>query len=136
WQRERELRRELQHWRERFDERKWLDRAKDLLTRTRLLNEDEAFRLLRSTAMHSNLSIGQVSRSVADAARWAEALNRAGQLRMLSQRIVRLVAQRAAGVEVGRAGKLLAESEQRARENMDYLAALPQLREPEAPELV
>src|SRR5690606_35934666 len=118
WQRERALRAEAERLRERLEDRKWLDRAKDLLTRTHDLNDDEAFRLLRSTAMHSNLTIGQVSRSVADAARWAEALNRAGQLRMLSQRIVKLVAQRAAGVEVARAGRLLLESEQRVAENM------------------
>ena len=47
--------------------------------------------------MHANLRLGEVSRSVVEAAQWAEAVNRAGQLRMLSQRLARLAAQALAG---------------------------------------
>ncbi len=42
--------------------------------------------------MHTKQRIGQVSQVVIDAARYAEAVNRAGQLRMLSQRAVKLYA--------------------------------------------
>ena len=48
--------------------------------------------------MHANLRLGEVSRSVVEAAQWAQALKRAGQLRMLSQRNVRLAKQSLAGV--------------------------------------
>ena len=51
----------------------------------------------------ANLKLAEVSRSVIDAARWAEAVNRAGQLRMLSQRLVALAAQRLARTVRGRA---------------------------------
>jgi len=42
--------------------------------------------------MHANLKLGDIARSVVDAAQWAEAINRSGQLRMLSQRLARLAA--------------------------------------------
>jgi len=128
WEREATLRCELTQLQNRFDDRKWLDRAKGVLVKARGFGEDEAFKLLRTAAMHSNLTIGQVSRSVTEASVWAEALNRAGQLRMLSQRIVKLAAQRLAGVDVHRANRLQIESEQKAQANLDYLFALPQLR--------
>jgi hypothetical protein len=82
--------------------------------------------------MHANLRLGEVSRSVIDAAAWAEALNRAGQLRMLSQRLVKLAAQRQAGVEVRRAKTLQDSSAQRVQDNLDHLARLPQAVEGEA----
>ncbi|HUD33721.1 MAG TPA: ANTAR domain-containing protein, partial [Variovorax sp.] len=83
WRRERALRSELVQLRTRMDERKWVDKAKGLLMLARGMGEDEAFALLRSTAMHANLRLGEVSRAVIDAARWAGSVNRAGQLRML-----------------------------------------------------
>ena len=76
----------------RFAERKLVDRAKGILMRARQVSEDEAFRVLRAASMHSNQRVGQVSQHVIDAARFAEAVNRAGQLRMLSQRLVKLYA--------------------------------------------
>ena len=82
---------ELAH---RFEERKLVDRAKGILMRARQIAEDEAFRLLRRASMQDQQRVGQVSRRVIDAARDAEAVNRAGQLRMLSQRIVKLYALR------------------------------------------
>jgi hypothetical protein len=128
WQREAALRQELRRLGERLDARQWLDRAKGILAQARGLDEDAAFKLLRSTAMHSNLTMGRISRSVVEASIWADALNRAGQLRMLSQRIVKLTAQRFAGVDTHRATKLREESEQRVQAIYDYLSRLPQLR--------
>ena len=89
------------------------------------IGEDEAFGLLRGAAMHANLRLGEVSRSVVEAAQWAEAINRAGQLRMLSQRLVRLAAQALAGIDARRGRALRAsQAAQRVRDNLAHLAAL------------
>ncbi|RZL00861.1 MAG: ANTAR domain-containing protein [Rubrivivax sp.] len=125
WQHGRAQAQELGQVRSQLNDRKYLDRAKGLLAQARGLDEDEAFKLLRGAAMHANLKIGDVSRSVIEAAAWAEALNRAGQLRMLSQRVVKLAAQRLAGVDAHRARRLQEDSEQRALANLEFLAALP-----------
>ena len=109
----------------RLDERKWVERAKGVLMAARQISEDDAFRLLRGASMHTNLRVGEVSRSVIEAAQRADAVNRAGQLRMLSQRMVRLLAQCAAGVELRRSRELLDESRQRVRDNLERLQALP-----------
>jgi AmiR/NasT family two-component response regulator len=111
----------------RLDERKWVERAKGVLMAARQIGEDDAFRLLRGASMHTNLRVGEVSRSVIEAAQLADAVNRAGQLRMLSQRIVRLLAQCAAGVELRRSREMLDESQQRVRDNLERLQALPLL---------
>jgi AmiR/NasT family two-component response regulator len=108
---------------EQLDERKWVDRAKGVLMTARGLDEDEAFRLLRGAAMSVNLRIGEVSRAVFEAARWADAMNRAGQLRMLSQRLVRLAAQRLLRIDTRDAATQAALSRQRARDNLDMLQA-------------
>jgi AmiR/NasT family two-component response regulator len=86
------LQQELAELRTRFDERKLVDRAKGILMGARQLREEEAFRALRNAAMASKQRIGQVSNIVIESARYAEAVNRAGQLRMLSQRLVTLYA--------------------------------------------
>jgi AmiR/NasT family two-component response regulator len=122
--REAALRTELENLRTRMDERKWVDRAKGLLMSARGIGEDEAFGLLRGAAMHANLRLGEVSRSVIEAAQWAEAINRAGQLRMLSQRLVRVAAQLLGGVEAQRARVLRTQSAERVQQNLDHLAAL------------
>ena len=127
WQHAQAQSHELGQVRNQLSDRKYLDRAKGLIAQARGLDEDEAFKLLRGAAMQAKLKIGDVSRSVIEAAAWAEALNRAGQLRMLSQRLVKLAAQRLAGVDAHRARRLQEESEQRAQANLDFLAALPQL---------
>lgn len=124
WQRESALRTELENLRTRMDERKWVDRAKGLLMSARGIGEDEAFGLLRGAAMHANLRLGEVSRSVIEAAQWADAINRAGQLRMLSQRLVRLAAQQLAGIDAQRARVLRTQSAERVQHNLDHLAAL------------
>ena len=124
WQRERALRTELENLRTRMDERKWVDRAKGLLMSARGIGEDEAFGLIRGAAMHANLRLGEVSRSVIEAAQWADAINRAGQLRMLSQRLVRLAAQLLGGIDVQRARVLRTQSAERVQSNLDHLATL------------
>ncbi|MEJ8812500.1 type IV pili methyl-accepting chemotaxis transducer N-terminal domain-containing protein [Variovorax ureilyticus] len=124
WARESALRTELDALRTRFDERKWIDRAKGLLMAARGIGEDEAFGLLRGAAMHANLRLGEVSRSVVEASRWADAINRAGQLRMLSQRLVRLSAQALAGIDAKRARVLRTQSTERVQDNFVHLAAL------------
>lgn len=124
WQREAALRTELADLRTRLDERKWIDRAKGLLMSARGIDEDQAFALLRGAAMHANLRLGDVSRSVVEAAQWAEAINRAGQLRMLSQRLARLAAQAVVGIEARRSRALRTESTERVQHNLDHLATL------------
>ena len=92
FRRDQALRAELAEVRDRFSERKLVDRAKGILMRVRNVPEEEAFKGLRSAAMQSKQRIGQVAQQVIDATRYAEAINRAGQLRMLSQRLVKLQA--------------------------------------------
>lgn len=125
WARDRSRAEELASVLARLDERKWLDRAKGVLAQARGLGEAEAFKLLRGAAMHSKQKIGDVSRSVTEAAAWADALNRAGQLRMLSQRLVKLAAQRLIDVDAHRARRLEEASLEKARAILDTLASLP-----------
>lgn len=106
----RRMREELTDLKRRFEERKLVDRAKGILMSARQVSEDEAFRLLRSASMHAKQRIGQVSQQVIDAAHYADAINRAGRLRMLSQRAVKLYALAALGVEVAGSRALLLDS--------------------------
>ena len=122
--RDTQLRRQLDDARHQLDERKWVERAKGVLMAAREIDEDEAYRLLRNTAMQRQTRLGDVSRTVIDASNWAEAVNRGGQLRMLSQRLVRVFAQRMAKVGVRRAAELQEESLRRARENIARLEVL------------
>ncbi len=92
------LREELHDVQNRFSERKLVDRAKGILMRVRNIGEDEAYKVLRTAAMQAKQRIGQIAQQVIDASRYAEAVNRAGQLRMLSQRLVKLYALTCAGV--------------------------------------
>ena len=115
---------ELSAVRAQLDERKWVDRAKGLLMAARSIAEDEAFKLLRGAAMHANLKLAEVSRAVIDAARWAEAVNRAGQLRMLSQRLVALAAQRLLRVQPAQASQWHKEALRRVQDNIEFLASL------------
>jgi len=104
----------------RFEERKVVDRAKGILMRARQLSDDEAFQLLRTASMHTNRRLGQVSQQVIQSARDAECLNRAGQLRMLSQRLVKhRLLQLAAQPERHRL--LLEASVQRVAANLEFL---------------
>lgn len=127
WTHEQALRAARQQQRRQLEERIWVDKAKGVLMSARGISEDEAFRLLRGASMHANLRLGDLSRSVIEAAQWAEAVNRAGQLRMLSQRLVKLAAQRQAAVEVKRARSAQDEAAQRLQDNLSHLAGLPML---------
>jgi len=104
------LRDELSDVQHRFSERKLVDRAKGILMRVRNISEDDAYRVLRTAAMQSKQRIGQVAQQVIDAARYAEAVNRAGQLRMLSQRLVKLYALTCAGVTPDETARLCRDS--------------------------
>ena len=97
--REQALRAELLDVSSRFEERKMVDRAKAILMRARQVSDDDAFQMLRTASMHSNQRLGQVSRHIIHSARFAEDVNRSGQLRMLSQRLVTLLLQQLAGVQ-------------------------------------
>ena len=105
----------------RYEERKLVDRAKGILMRSRQIPEDEAFRLLRAASMEGQQRVGLVSRRLIDAARDAEAINRAGQLRMLSQHLVKLYALQCAGVDVAAARTALLASTERVADNLDLL---------------
>ena len=120
--REQQLRSELAEVRARLDERKWVDRAKGVLMHHQHLAEDDAFALLRSASMQANLRVGEVARNVIEAAQAAEAVNRAGKLRMLSQRYVKALALRAHGGARPRVDDPLAETAQRLQGNLELLA--------------
>jgi AmiR/NasT family two-component response regulator len=107
--------------RRRYEERKLVDRAKGTLMRAQQMSEEEAFRSLRVAAMHGNQRLGQVAQQVIATARGAQWLNRSGQLRMLSQRIVKLQALLAAGCDVERSSALLQDSIERVEDTLKQL---------------
>ena len=90
--------------------------------RGRAMSEDEAFGVLRSVSMQANQRVGQMSERVIEAAHHADAVNRAGQLRMLSQRIVKLAALRAAAVEPADTRTRLEASVERTEQQIEALA--------------
>lgn len=122
FQSERALRGELAEVSQRFDERKLVDRAKGILMRARQVSEEEAFRVLRTASMHSNRRVGQVSQQVIAAAHYADAVNRAGKLRMLAQRLVKLCALRLAASAPAPDSALLADSIAQTDANIAALA--------------
>jgi response regulator NasT len=58
------LRDELDKTRQELDERKLIDRAKGILMRKRKLSEQDAYALLRKTAMDASLRMAEVAQSV------------------------------------------------------------------------
>ncbi|MEJ0098312.1 MAG: ANTAR domain-containing protein [Pseudomonadota bacterium] len=62
------LRTELDETRQQLVDRKLLDRAKGILMKQRGVTEDQAYELLRKTAMDANLKLAQVAQSVITAA--------------------------------------------------------------------
>jgi AmiR/NasT family two-component response regulator len=104
-----------------LQERKLVDRAKGILMRGRAMSEDQAFSVLRAASMQANQRVGEVSGRVIEAARHADAVNRAGQLRMLSQRLVKLAALRAAGIEPADTRARLDASVERAEQQIEAL---------------
>jgi len=111
----------LEELSERFEERKLVDRAKGILMRARQLSEDEAFRQLRDASMQEKLRLGQVARRLIDAQRDADAVNDAGRLRMLSQRIVSQVALQCAQVDAAQASARREGAEQEADQHLARL---------------
>lgn len=121
FRREQALRAELLDVSSRFEERKMVDRAKGILMRARQLSDDDAFQILRTASMHSNQRLGQVSQHIIHSARFAESVNRAGQLRMLSQRLIKLYLLQLAGVQVARQKERLQDSMRRIDGNLALL---------------
>ena len=115
------LREELSDVNHRFHERKLVDRAKGILMRVRNISEDEAYKVMRTAAMQTKQRIGQVAQQVIDASRYAEAVNRAGQLRMLSQRLVKLYALMCAGVTPDLTAALCKQSLEHIEANFSIL---------------
>ena len=117
----RQQRRALDEATTRLEERKAVDRAKGILMRDQQLSDDDAFRVLRSGAMRSNQRLGQLSQQIIQSAHFADALNRSGQLRMLSQRLLKLHWLARAGVQAEQHAALLRESMQRVDDNVEHL---------------
>lgn len=111
-----------------LDERKWTERAKGLLMQARGIDEAAAFALLRNTAMQTQARLPEVARGVVHTSELAEALERAGAQRMLSQRLVKLQAlrqwPRLAPPERREAQALLEASAERVATNLARLGEL------------
>ena len=120
-EREQALLEQLRDVSQRFEERKLVERAKGILMRARALTDDDAFQILRTASMHTNQRLGQVSEQIIQSAHFAEAVNRAGQLRMFSQRLVKLHLLRLADVQSRQQQALLDESIQRVDANLAWL---------------
>ena len=121
FRREQALLEELRDVSTRFEERKTVERAKGILMHARQVSDDEAFQILRTASMHSNQRLGQVAQHIIQSAHFAEGVNRAGQLRMLSQRLVKHWLLRLAGVQVAKHLALQADSMQRIDANLALL---------------
>jgi AmiR/NasT family two-component response regulator len=121
FKREQALLDELKDVTTRFEERKAVERAKGILMSARQVSDDAAFEILRTASMHSNQRLGQVAQHIIQSAHFAEGLNRAGQLRMLSQRLVKHWLLRLSGVQATRHQALQADSVQRIDANLALL---------------
>ena len=62
------LREELEHAKSALEDRKVIDRAKGILMKAKNLSEEQAYALLRKTAMNENKKIADVAQSVITAA--------------------------------------------------------------------
>lgn len=106
-------------------EQRLVARAKGLLMAAQGMTENEAFALLRSGAMQTRLPMADMARAVVDAASWAEAVNRAGQLRWLSQRCIAAAAQRLARIAPPAARRVQQDALTRAADILAGLDRLP-----------
>jgi AmiR/NasT family two-component response regulator len=111
---------------ERLESRKLVERAKGVLMSGAGLPEEAAFRTLRNAAMDGKQPMGQVAQRLLDAARYAEAVNRAGQLRMLSQRLMKLYLLELLQVEPAGARALREATSAHAAANLLLLGELAQ----------
>jgi len=105
----------------RLDERKAVERAKGILMQARQLSDDDAFEILRTASMHSNQRLGQVSEHIIQSAHNAQSVNRAGQLRMLSQRLIKLVLLQVAGIHAAQQKKSVAQAVRHIDDNLALL---------------
>jgi AmiR/NasT family two-component response regulator len=105
----------------RFEERKMVERAKGILMQAQRLSDDDAFHILRTASMHTNQRLGQVSQHIVQSARTAEDVNRCGQLRMLSQRLVTLQVLQQALPQACAWAQQLHEAVHRIDANLAYL---------------
>jgi two-component system, response regulator / RNA-binding antiterminator len=62
------MQRELEEAKSELEGRKLVDRAKAILMKSRNMSEDEAYKLLRKTAMNQNRKIGEIAQSLITAA--------------------------------------------------------------------
>ncbi len=121
FRREQMQREALEDMATRFDERKMVDRAKGILMHARQVSDDDAFQILRTVSMNTNQRLGQVSQHIIHSAHFADVVNRSGQLRMLSQRLIKLHWLQRCGVTAGRTSERLVESAQRVDANLERL---------------
>lgn len=63
------LRDELDRAKQALEERKLVDRAKGILMKERSMSEEDAYALMRKTAMNENLKLSQVAQSIVTAAK-------------------------------------------------------------------
>ncbi len=115
---------ELQAARQQLDERRWTERAKGVLMQCQQLEEAQAYKLLRDAAMQAQTKLSELARHLVQQHERAEALERAGAQRMLSQRLLRLQAQALLGLEPAAAAQLQAESAARIEANLMRLHEL------------
>lgn len=64
-----QLRDELDRTKQQLEERKLVDRAKGILMKQRNVTEEEAYALMRKTAMNENLKLSDVAQSIITAAK-------------------------------------------------------------------
>jgi len=114
----------LQAARQQLDERRWTERAKGVLMQCQQLDEAQAYKLLRDAAMQAQTRLSELARHLVHQHERAEALERAGAQRMLSQRLLRLQAQALLGLEPATAAQLQAESAARIEANLARLHEL------------
>lgn len=123
--REQGQRRRIDELQNQIAEQRLVAQAKGLLMATQAMTEGDAFGLLRTGAMQSRRPLAAVARTVVDAAAWADAVNRAGQLRWLSQRCVAAAAQRLVRIDPPGARRVQKEACKRAQEILEILSRLP-----------
>lgn len=118
-------RRRITGLQEQLAQQRVLARAKGLLMEAQGISEDDAFALLRSAAMQARRPLGDMARAVVDSAVWSDAMNRAGQLRWLSQRCIAAAAQRLARIDPPAARRMQSAALRRAGAILDSLGRLP-----------
>jgi two-component system, response regulator / RNA-binding antiterminator len=64
-----QLRDELDRTKQQLEERKLVDRAKGILMKQRIMTEEDAYALMRKTAMNENLKLSDVAQSIITAAK-------------------------------------------------------------------